>query len=560
MAYIVRMPKLGLEMERGTVLEWMVEEGEELSKEDHVLEVESEKSVGEVEAREDGVLRRIYAEEGDEMSPGTPVGIVAPEDEEIADLEAEAEAELDDTAVEAEPEAGAAEAEAEPAASDGSGSATASEPAQSTPSDDVKATPRAKKRAEEMGVDLSMIEGTGPMGAIDESDVEAAAAEGGAASAGAPGAGVSQEGVEERPLSGMRKTIAERLGKSYREAVHVTEHRTADAEALLGDAEAASEQLDSDISISDVLLRAVSETLSEYPGFNATFEDDVHRLHDTQNVCLAVDVEEGLVAPAIRDVETLSTTELTEERQELTERTLSGEYTPDDLQGGTFTITNLGVLGVESFNPVINPPQVAILGVNAIDERVVPVEGEPAIHKLLPLDLSFDHRVVDGADAARFLGSLVERLEEPWNLLDGVSPPETKGAMLPEREVSAQIRNGSGSISAGSFEYDFGLDEEFGGGDAPTPVDLFLGSFAACLSASIEVQAEIRDENLESVEVEAIGSPSEGSVESVDLIVEIDTEADKETTERMVNNGERTCHVAELLREDLPVNLSWNRI
>lgn len=558
MAYIVRMPKLGLEMERGTVLEWAIEEGEELSKEDLVLEVESEKSVGEVEARENGVLRRVYAEEGEEMPPGTPVGIVAPEGEDISDLEAEAESELDDDAVEAEPESGA-ESEAEPAASDGSGGATVADQTRSASSDGVKATPRAKKRAEEMGVDLSTVEGTGPMGAIDESDVEAAA-EAGAAGSEAVGDERSEDGIEERPLSGMRRTIAERLGQSYREAVHVTEHRTADAESLAAAAEAASAQHDSDISISDVLLRAISETLAEHPGFNATFEDDVHRIHDTQNICLAVDVEEGLVAPAIRDVETLSTTELAEERRNLTERTLSGEYTPDDLQGGTFTVTNLGTLGVESFDPVINPPQVAILGVNAIDERVVPVEGEIAIHKVLPLDLSFDHRVVDGADAARFLGTLVEYLEDPWELLDGVSPPETKGATLPEREVSARISDGSGTITAGSFEYEFGLDEEFGGGDAPTPVDLFLGSFGACLSASIEVQAEIRDVDLESVAVEAVGSPSEGSVESIDLLVEIDTDADDETTERMVNNGERTCHVAELLSEDLPVNLSWNRV
>lgn len=559
MAYIVRMPKLGLEMERGTVLEWAVGEGEELSTEDLVLEVESEKSVGEVDAREDGVLRRVYAEEGEEMPPGTPVGIVAPEGEDISELEAEAESELGDGAVEAEAETEPEpKAEPEPAVTDGDG-ATATTGGSAGSSGDVKATPRAKKRAEEMGVDLSVIEGTGPMGAIDESDVEAVA-EGGVASTGAAGSEAGQAGVEEHPLSGMRRTIAERLGQSYREAVHVTEHRTADAESLLASAEAATEQLDTDISTTDVLLRAVSETLAEHPGFNGTFEEEVHRVHNTQNVCLAVAVEEGLLAPALRSVETLSITELTEQRRELTERTLAGEYTPDDLQGGTFTVTNLGVLGVESFDPVINPPQIAILGVNAIGERVVPVEDEPEIRRVLPLDLSFDHRVVDGADAARFLATLVEHLEDPWSLLDGVFPPETKGARVPEREVSARIENGSGTITAGSFEYEFGLDEEFGGGDAPTPVDLFLGSFGACLSASIEVQAEIRDVEVRSVAVDAVGLPSEGSVKSIDLTIEIDTEADEETTERMVKNGERTCHVAELLREDLPVNLSWNRV
>jgi pyruvate dehydrogenase E2 component (dihydrolipoamide acetyltransferase) len=172
------------------------------------------------------------------------------------------------------------------------------------------------------------------------------------------------------------------------------------------------------VTVNDVLLLALSATLDEHPELNATFEDDVHRLHRSQNVCIAIDIEEGLIAPVVRNVGTLSLADLAEKRRAITEKSLSGDYTMEDLSGGTFTVSNLGVLGVESFDPVINPPQVAILGVNTIKREVVPVgDDEVGVRKRISFDLSFDHRVVDGADAARFLGTLVEHVENPWPLV-----------------------------------------------------------------------------------------------------------------------------------------------
>ena len=220
---------------------------------------------------------------------------------------------------------------------------------------------------------------------------------------------------EERSLSPMRKTIAERLSESYREAVHVTVSREVDAEALVAAAEAANEgdagAEDVDVSLLDVLLVAVSATLAEHPAFNATFEDGTHRVYEEHNLAVAVAIEAGLVTPVVADVGSKSLAEVAGERRRLTERVQSGEFTMSDLQGSTFTVSNLGPLGVDSFTPVINPPEVAILGVSRLRERARPADAGVEFRREVTLDLSIDHRVVDGADAARFLSTLAEHVE-----------------------------------------------------------------------------------------------------------------------------------------------------
>jgi len=218
---------------------------------------------------------------------------------------------------------------------------------------------------------------------------------------------------EERSLSPMRRTIAERLQQSSREAVHVTASRDVDAEAALAAAESAEEA-----SVTDVLLCALSETLGSHPAFNATFEDETHYIYEEHNIGIAVDIEEGLVTPVIGDVGSKSLREIANRRRDLTDRVLEGEYTMSTFRGGTFTVSNLGTLGVDSFTPVINPPEVAILGVGRTTERAVPTEDGVAFTPVMTLDLSFDHRIVDGADAARFLGTLSENLATAERYLD----------------------------------------------------------------------------------------------------------------------------------------------
>jgi pyruvate dehydrogenase E2 component (dihydrolipoamide acetyltransferase) len=230
--------------------------------------------------------------------------------------------------------------------------------------------------------------------------------------------------ASERSLSPMRRTIADRLRESYREAVHVTVSREVPIGAAVDAADAAlGTDADGDPvspSVTDVVLRGLSEALAAHPAFNATFEDGTHRIYEEHNVGVAVDIDEGLVTPVVADVGSKSLAAIARERRRLTDRVRAGDYSMRDFRGGTFTVSNLGPLGVDSFTPVINPPEVAILGVNRIEEVVVPdgsADGGVGVEKRLPLDLSFDHRVVDGADAARFLGTLAERLAD-------AEPPE----------------------------------------------------------------------------------------------------------------------------------------
>ena len=269
--------------------------------------------------------------------------------------------------------------------------------------------------------------------------------------------------ASERSLSPMRRTIAARLQESYQEAVHVTVSREVSAAAALA---ASDVELDGDgddpvsPSVTDVLLRALSDTLADHPSFNATFEDGTHRIYEEHNIGVAVDIDQGLVTPVLEDVGSKSLAEITRERRRLTDRVRAGEYSMSTFEGGTFTVSNLGPLGSDSFTPVINPPEVAILGVNRIREAVVPAtaaegrdasgaggdgtgsgnagdaagdagsgagddgdaagsggvpaadDGRFTTDERMTLDLSFDHRVVDGADAARFLGTLADHLDD----------------------------------------------------------------------------------------------------------------------------------------------------
>ena len=241
----------------------------------------------------------------------------------------------------------------------------------------------------------------------------------------ASGAGPAERTVrEERSLSPMRRTIAERLGESYRNAVHVTLHREVRADPLVAVVQSAqaTQTDDSHVSLLDPLLLAVSETLAAHPAVNATFEDDTHRLYEEHNVAVAVAIEAGLVTPVLGDVGSMSLATVASERNRVTDLVQSGDYSMSDLRGGTFTVSNLGPLGVDSFTPIINPPQVAILGVGRTRERTVRPGGDSGdgveFEQRLSLDLAIDHRVVDGADGARFLETLAGHVEDVDSLVE----------------------------------------------------------------------------------------------------------------------------------------------
>ncbi|WP_227378139.1 dihydrolipoamide acetyltransferase family protein [Haladaptatus halobius] len=479
MAYIIKMPKLGMGMNEGTLLQWFVSLGDEVTDGDPIAEIESEKTVAEITASEDGVLRRVYVSKGETVEPGTALGIVAEHETDLENLEAQIELEPlemgDETAdasatapgdtnrikpgdgresgqlnrIRASPKAkkraselgitlsniegsgpnGAITvADIEAANGDARETSVETEGSQSVGMDagretvGVKATPKARRRARSLGVDLAGVDGSGPDGAVTATDLETANSDeatsfSGGDSALTTGDPAERSPVEERELDGMRRTIANRLGQSYREAVHVTVHRRIDMEEALAATDVVDEYLDVDASVMDVVLVALSATLEEHPEFNATFEDGIHRIHDQQNISVAVDIENGLITPVLPGVMNRSLNDLAQGRREVTNRALSGDYTTADLSGGTFTISNLGVFGVDSFTPIINPPEIAILGVDRISER--PVRGDNGVkfRRFGGVDLTFDHRVVDGADAARFLDTLATHLAEPWPLL-----------------------------------------------------------------------------------------------------------------------------------------------
>jgi pyruvate dehydrogenase E2 component (dihydrolipoamide acetyltransferase) len=343
------MPKLGVEMETGVVVEWFVAVDDRVAHGDVVAEIESEKTTADVEAREDGVLRRRFLDVGEEAPPGTPMGIVAVEDADVsalvADIEGDAdgptpvdehsapaeESRLDSATADTNPPRAATSeregADQSPQGADAeSAGPAARDVAPRTPRGRIKATPRARKLADSKGVALSGVSGTGPDGCIVAADVAAAAT----------GDRPERTVREEREQSAMRATIADRLGRSHREAPHVTVTREVDVEAALAAVDRADEGAAVDVSVVDVVLAAVSLTLRDHPAFNATFQADeaVHTLYREHNVGIAVDVDDGLLTPVLADLRSLSPRTIAERRRRLVDRVRSGEYAAETLSGG----------------------------------------------------------------------------------------------------------------------------------------------------------------------------------------------------------------------------------
>ncbi|HEY66489.1 MAG TPA: 2-oxo acid dehydrogenase subunit E2 [Caldilineae bacterium] len=276
----------------------------------------------------------------------------------------------------------------------------------------VAVTPLARRVAADLGVDLSQVTGTGPGGRITREDVERAARE--AAAAPQPTAPMGVRQVV--PLRGIRARIAERMQESYQTAVHVTEFTEVDATELV----ALRTRLQEDevqVSYNDLMVYIVARALREHPALNATLVgDEIHYLEPI-HIGVAVDTERGLLVPVIRDADKKSLSQIAQESAAKIAATREGTISPDDLTGGTFTITNLGMFEIDGFTPIINPPQCAVLGIGRIVDKPVVRDGEIVVRKMMILSLSFDHRIVDGAPAARFLQYVKRLIERPHLLL-----------------------------------------------------------------------------------------------------------------------------------------------
>jgi pyruvate dehydrogenase E2 component (dihydrolipoamide acetyltransferase) len=400
----VILPRLGQGMESGTIVRWLKSEGEAVEKGEPLFELDTDKVTQEVEAEAAGVLLKIAISEG-EVPVGQTVAFIGAEGEDLPDVATESgPTPASNTVLQgqvAEP--------AEPQGAQGE-----PEPVAATTNGRIKASPLARRIARERGIELAGIRGTGPDGRIVAEDVERA-------EAGAPipasntvlQAPVAAGEVERVPLSNVRKTIARRLTEAWQIPVFQLE-ASADmtrVNALV--ARLRERDPERRVTVTDVLTKLCAQALTRHREVNAEFTEDAILLHPSANVGLAVAAPQGLVVPVIRGAERLSLAEIAAVRADLVGRARDNKLRAEDLEGGTFTISNLGMYAVERFTAVLNPPQAAIVAVGATEERVVSVGGETAVRPMVTLTATFDHRAVDGAPAAAFLQTLKESLEDP---------------------------------------------------------------------------------------------------------------------------------------------------
>jgi len=406
MAYEVVMPQMGADMKEGTLIRWLKNEGDEVVRGEAIAEIETDKANIEIEAFEGGVFRKTLAQPGDVVAVGQVIAVIGTADEDISKY-----------AAERAPEPAMAAA-ARPSVAAAAPAKEAAPPAEAAPRGDghIRASPVARRMAEEKGIDLSRISGTGPEGRITREDVEVFLQ----AQAAAP------EKPQEVPreaapvaMSRMRQAIARRMAQSKREAPHyyvtvvveMTEAQRLRSQlnATLGEA--------AHVSVNDLLVKASAKTLQRYPLFNTWFVDGEVRQQEAQNVCIAIALDEGLIAPAILDCGRKSIVEIAQASRSLAERARSGSLKPEEYSGGTFTVSNLGMYGIEELIAIIQPPQTAILGVGRVSPRPVAHDGAVEVVEVMTLALSGDHRVTDGALGAQFLGEIKRLLEAPVGLL-----------------------------------------------------------------------------------------------------------------------------------------------
>jgi pyruvate dehydrogenase E2 component (dihydrolipoamide acetyltransferase) len=384
----VIMPALGMAQETGKVLRWLKAEGDEVTKGEPLMEVETDKVTVEIEAPADGVLASLRAPEGAEVPVGETVALIAAPGEDVpangsaavpAAVEAPAPAAAAPTAVQEAP-------------------AAARRPL---------ASPKARRLAAERGVDLDSLDGgSGPHGALVAADIPAA------------GAAPAPPGGEDIPLSRIWSVMAERTTQSWTSAPHFYLLREVDAGRLASWRDVAAKRLGRGVSVTDLLVRATAAALEAHPRLNAAWADGSVRLNNEINVGIAVAIEEGLVVPVIHGADRIGLESIAARREDVVSRAREGTLRPEDVERGTFTISNLGMFGIDAFNAVVNGPQAAILAVGRIVDRVVAVDGSPAVRPIMALTLSCDHRVVDGARAAQFLDALATLIEEPAGLAD----------------------------------------------------------------------------------------------------------------------------------------------
>ncbi len=452
MATKMTMPLLGQTMEEGTIIKWFKNEGDSVKEGEPLLEVMTDKVNMEVEAPESAVLRKILAQPDDIVPVQEPICILGTADESIDDLLTEG-APRQAVAVPVAAARPTAEPEAPPVEAAPSAPVAATPAPAQAPSGRVFSSPAARRVAREHGVEIAALagRGTGPNGRIVEKDVLdyvqaqprmtplaakiAADLSVDAARLAGTGIGgkVTSEDVTraaqapaapmgaEIPLSGLRKAVAKNVAASYQSAVHVTLVTEVDMTECVNLRNQMLPEIERThgvrVSFTDLIVKAAARAILDKPIVNSSLVDDKIVIHDRVNIGLATAVEGGLVVPVIRDVPSKSLAQIAKENKEVVGRVRSGGASGNDFKDGTFTVTNLGTYGIDSFSPIITPGQSAILAVCAIADKPVVVDGEIKIRSMMNLCLTFDHRVMDGAPAAEYLARVREILQAPYLLL-----------------------------------------------------------------------------------------------------------------------------------------------
>lgn len=441
MATKVFMPALGMAQETGLLVRWLKGEGDAVQEGEPIAEIQTDKATEELQARASGTLTGLLAREGDDVPVGQVIAMILAPGEQRPATDAPAPA--------------AAPVSANGAPANGAGAtisplarriaeergldpqripangrrarkadviayldASAPTPPAGAPGARLlPASPKARRVARERGVDLALAPGSGPGGAVVTSDVLAFAARGAGVAAPAPVAAPASAPVSPA-LHPVWRIMAERTTQSWQEVPHFFLMREINATRLIAWREQVRRQRELSVTYTDLLVLATAHTLRQHPRVNASWREGAIIQHPDVNVALAVAADYGLVTPVIHQADRLSLAEIALRRQELVGRAQAGRQRADDLADATFTISNLGMFGVDAFNAIVPAPQAAILAVGRIVERVVPLHGAPAVQSMMALSLSCDHRVIDGARGAEFLGALADLLEEPLALLE----------------------------------------------------------------------------------------------------------------------------------------------
>ncbi len=433
MATKVHMEALSPTMEEGQVVKWLKSEGEAVANGEILAEIETDKATMELVARGEGVLRAILLGEGGTAPVGDVIAVIADADEDVSEMVASASAAVaaavPPPSAKTQPPSAPPPATPEPARAPSPPPSSADTALQPDESGDpgngrVKASPLARRLAAEAGLQLGGISGSGPGGRIVKRDIEATLAAGPTPIAGPVPAPTppALEGAdfEDIPLTQIRKTIARRLAESLGPIPHffltvdIDMSRSVEMRKELN---ALLEPRGEKVSFNDIIIKAASLALRQHPSCNAWWGGDHVRQHRRVHIGVAVAVEDGLITPVVRDAHAKGIAEIAGEVRELAGRARDKRLTPDEYTGSTFSISNLGMFGIEEFTAVINSPEAGILAIGALEQRPVVVDGELVVRPRMRVTMSCDHRVIDGAQGSRFLATLRELLEEPMGML-----------------------------------------------------------------------------------------------------------------------------------------------